>query len=343
MKNKICYLYFILNIMIFNISVNAQYAKNVSKVGTTAAAFLEIGVGSRAIGMGEAFSAVADDATAIYWNPAGIARLQKNEALLLHTKWFADINFDFAAVTLSLGNFGTMGASISTLNMGDMIVRTVEEPDGTGEKYNAADWAAAISYARCLTDRFSIGGSVKYIHQQIWHSTASAIAIDIGTLFTTQFNNMKIGMSISNFGRKMQLSGKDTQYYFDIDETKYGNNDKISCHLDTDKWALPLIFRVGIAMDVINSQGNRLTIAVDALHPNNNTESINLGMEYGFNNFLYGRVGFRSLFVRDGEGGAAFGSGLRQRLGTAFVKFDFSYTDYGRLTNAQRFSVGIEF
>lgn len=330
-------------IVIFSTTVNAQYERNVSKVGTTAAAFLEIGVGSSAVGMGEAFSAVADDATAIYWNPAGIARISKNEVILLHTKWFADINFDFAAITLSLGNFGTIGANITTLNMGDIIVRTVEEPEGTGERYSVADWVVGISYAKSLTDRFSIGSTVKYIHQQIWHMSASAMAIDIGTLFTTQFNNMKIGMSISNFGNKMQLSGKDTQYYFDIDHTKYGNNDKIPCHLDTDKWALPLIFRVGVAMDVINSPNNRLTIAVDALHPNNNTESINLGLEYGFNNFLYGRVGFRSLFVRDGEGGATFGSGLCQRLGSTTVKFDYSYTDFGRLTNAQRFSVGIMF
>lgn len=330
-------------IVIFAVSINAQSITNVSKVGTTAAQFLDIGVGSRAIGMGEAFSAVADDATAIYYNPSGIANLSKNEVIILHTKWLADIYFGFVAATFSLGKMGTIGASITTLNMGDMVVRTVDEPDGTGEMYTAADFAAGLSYAKSLTDRFSIGGSIKYIHQQIWHMSASAIAVDIGTLFTTQFNDMKIGMSISNFGNKIQLSGKDTQYYFDIDWEKYGNNDKIPCHLDTDKWALPLIFRVGIAINVINSSINRATLAIDAVHPNNNSESLNLGMEYGYKNFLYGRVGFHSLFVRDGEGGATFGGGIRHNIGHILFKFNYSYTDFGRLTNAQCFSVGIEF
>ena len=342
MKKKACLIYIIL-ISIISTSANSQTNRDVTKVGTTAASFLEIGIGSRAVGMGEAFTAIANDAAAIYWNPSVIAQLQQNEAILLHTDWLADINFEFAALSLSLGTAGVLGLSITSMNMGDMPVRTIDEPDGTGERYSVADWAVGITYAKNITDRFSLGATVKYIHQQIWHMNAAAVAFDVGTLFTTDFNNMKIGMAISNFGNKMQLRGKDAQYYYDIDEDKYGNNDKIPCHLDTDKWALPLIFRVGVAMDILHSDVNRITIAVDALHPNNNTESVNLGMEYSFNEFFFSRCGYNSMFEQDGEGGATFGGGIYTRLGATNIKFDYSYSDHGRLLNAQRFCVGLVF
>jgi hypothetical protein len=105
-------------------------AKDVAKVGITAAPFLEIGVGSRAIGMGGAFVATANDASALYWNPAGIARLRNGQVLLMHAKWLADIQFDFAGVVVPLGSWGVLGGMLTTLNSGDMPVRTIERPEG---------------------------------------------------------------------------------------------------------------------------------------------------------------------------------------------------------------------
>ncbi|MCI0495009.1 PorV/PorQ family protein, partial [candidate division KSB1 bacterium] len=181
----------------------------VTKVGTTAAQFLKIGVGARAIAMGGAFVAVANDVTGLYWNPAGIARMPRSEAILLHTGWLADINFDYAGIAINMGRFGTIGASITSVSMGDMKVRTELQPEGTGEFFAAGDIAGSLAYARNLTDKFSIGFNAKYVHQRIWHTASSGFAIDVGTLFTTQFKDMKIGMSISNFGTNMKLSGRD--------------------------------------------------------------------------------------------------------------------------------------
>ena len=322
----------------------AQIITEVSKVGTTSANFLKIEVGARPIAMGGAFVAVADDATAIFWNPAGLARLPKSEVALSHTEWLADMSFDFAGIILPLGGFGTIGASITSLSMGEMEVRTVFYPEGIGEKFNAQDLSLGVSYARNLTDRFSIGFNAKYISQKIWHMSASSFAFDVGTLFTTQFNNMKIGMSISNFGNKMRMEGKDTLINYDPDPVKYGNNDRIPAHMQTDKFSLPLLFRVGLAMDVMRSERSRLTVATDAIHPNDNTESINLGMEYAFNNIVFLRFGYNSLLKRDTEEGITAGAGFQYNLaGTASLKIDYAYADFGRLANAQRFSLAIEF
>ncbi len=322
----------------------SQYVRNVSGVGTTAAPFLEIEIGSRAIGMGGAFVAVADDATAIYWNPAGLSRLQKNEITVTHIEWLADINFDFAGGIFYLGNYGVIGVSLTSLSTTDMEVRTVDEPEGTGEMLSVGSMALGLSYAKNLTDKFSMGFNTKYIQEKIWHMSTSSFAIDFGTLFITPFNDIKIGMNISNFGTDMMLSGRDVMVYHDIDPTIMGNNELIEANLVTDNWPLPLTFRAGVAMDLLKSRNNRLTVAVDGVHPNDNTEYLNLGMEYVCNNIFSLRGGYSSLFKRDSEEGLTFGAGIQSNIGQAvLLKVDYAYTNFSRLGNTHRISLGMGF
>jgi opacity protein-like surface antigen len=327
------------------IHLNAQIIRDVSKVGTTAAPFLSIEVGARAIGMGGAYAAVANDATALYWNPAGLARMTSSgEVTLNHTEWLADISYDFAGVVLSLGRGGKVGLSFTSLTMGDMDVRTIAYPEGTGEKFGASDFAIGTSYARNLTDRFSIGFTAKYVNQKLWHESASSFAIDIGTLFTTQFNGMTVGMSISNFGNKMQMLGRDTQIPVDVAPDKEGNNSKIVGNMQTDKWSLPLIFRFGVAMNLINNYNFRWTVAVDAMHPNDNTEYLNVGTEYAIKNIVFLRAGWKNLFMKDSEEGLTAGAGLAYNLmGNIKLKLDYAFGDFGILENVQKFSLGMQF
>ena len=97
-------------------------------------------------------------------------------------------------------------------------------------------------------------------------------------------------------------------------------------------------------MDILRSKYNRLTIATDALHPNNNYESVNIGMEYVFNNLFFLRLGYKSLFLEDSEQGLTAGAGLNYNLkGVVSLKVDYAYADFGILHYTQRFSFGIEF
>jgi len=322
----------------------AQNEINVSKVGITAAPFLTIGVGSRALSMGGAFVATANDASALYWNPGGLAPLRRTELLFVHTRWIADTNFDFAGAVLPLGDAGALGLSMTSLTTGDMTVRTIERPEGTGELFSASDLAIALSYSRSLTDRFSIGVNVKYINQRIWHESASGFAIDLGTLFVTSFHGLRIGATLSNFGTDMRMEGKDLLVFYDVDPTISGNNDRIPSKIETQSWSLPLNFQFGLAMEIVRSERHRLTVAADALHPSDNTESVNLGGEYALQEKIFLRGGYRDLFLRDGEQTFAIGGGLAMRfLGNVRWKFDYAYADFGRLENEQRFSVAVEF
>jgi hypothetical protein len=333
-------------LIIFLVIATSNFAQSVSKTGTTAASFLEIPVGAKAIGMGGAFVSVANDASSLFWNPAGIASIEKYEVILSHTEWIAETNYDYAGLVIPLGSLGNVGLSFTSFTMDDMKVRTVEKPDGTGEYFSAGDIAIGISYSRNLSDRFSIGLTGKYIQQTIWHMSASAFALDAGTEFRTDlFGGMVIGASIYNFGTSMQMTGRDTRYYISVDDTKMGTNDQIPANVETDSWDLPLTFQIGVSTNVINNDNIRLMVAADAIHPNNEYESMNFGIEAALINCFFLRAGYQNAFMKEAEGGLSFGVGVDSKLilSNAFFKFDYAFRDFGRLQNIHTFSIGIAF
>ncbi len=346
-KFKITMRKIILLIVLLNaLAFSQRFVSNVSKVATTAAPFLEIPVGGRATGMGGSFVAVANDASAIYWNPGGISRFGRIEAIFQYTNWLADTKFGFIGVVIPVGEIGTIGASLTTLSVPDMEVRTVERPEGTGEYFNANDFAVSITYARNLTDRFSIGFNFKYIQQRIWHMSAWGIALDVGTLFKTDFlGGMMIGATISNFGTSMRMFGRDARVFYDPDPNKYGNNDRIPAMLETDAWQLPLNFQFGIATYIFNTESNKLLISADALNPSDNYQYLNVGGEYSFKDLLFIRAGYQMLFLKDGEGGLSLGVGLKTHVpfSKMSLKFDYSYNDYGRLQGVHTVVIGVEY
>ena len=326
-----------------------QAGSDVSKVGTTAATFLEIGAGAAANGMGAAFVSRANDASALYWNVGGAADLTRNEVIAIHTNWIADITFDYAGLVLALGDFGNLGFSFTSLSMPDDKVRTVDQPEGTGEYFSAGDLAVGISYARKLTDRFSVGFTAKYIQESIWHMSSSAVAIDAGTIFRTDlFGGMIIGASISNFGTPMKMSGIDTRTYASVDASQLGTNNQVPYVIDLDSWNLPLLFRLGVSTNAIKTDDYRWTVAVDALHPNDNYESLNFGTEFSYKESLFLRGGYQSFYLthnQDAEGGLTFGIGLSSKIlfSSDLVKFDYAYRDFGRLNGVHFFSVDVKF
>ena len=184
-----------------------NFVSDVSKKGTTAAQFLSISQGARASGMGSAYVAVSDDPTAIFWNPAGLAKLEGGAVVFDHSSWIADIKYNFVAASYNLGTYGSLGISFLSSSIEDMKVRTIADPEGTGETFSVSDAMFSIAYAINLTDNFSIGFNPKFINQKIWKTNATAFAIDMGVQYVTPFDGIVLAMSISNFGTKMKLEG----------------------------------------------------------------------------------------------------------------------------------------
>lgn len=316
----------------------------ITKVGTSAAQFLKLGVGARPQALGGAFVAEASDLSALYWNPAGLATLGGASVQLAHTEYLADVQYNFAAFGTPLGNAGTLALAILFLDSGNMDVRTADDPEGTGEQFKVQDFAVQASYGRALTDRFSIGGSVKYIQERIWHSTATSVAFDFGTLFTTPFERLRLGASMSNFGPKMQMNGRDILFSEDPNPNQDGNVDIVNSEYATDRFALPLLFRVGLSLDAVQQGDHRVLLSTDAAHPNDNSQYINLGAEYAFRELVSLRAGYRNLFEEDGEQGLTFGGGLALRVDRSLrARIDYAYADFGRLEQTHWFTVDLTF
>ena len=323
---------------------NDGESETITKVGTTAAQFLKIGVGARAVAMGGSFAAEANDLSALYWNPAGLSKVRGGALQLSTTKYLADITYSHAAVGFNLGAMGTLAASLLYLDSGDMEVRTVTAPEGTGERFSKQDLALQVSYARALTDRFSIGTTVKFIREKIWHSSATATAFDIGVLFTTPYEDLRLGASMSNFGPKMQMSGRDIIFSVDPAQNQEGNVEVVNTEYLLDRFPLPLLFRVGLAWDAINTADHRVLVTTDAATPNDNNQYVNSGMEYSFRDLLALRLGFRNRFQTDGEQGLTWGVGLNMRIDRSTrASFDYAYADFGRLEQTHWYTFNLSF
>uniref|UniRef100_A0A832G737 PorV/PorQ family protein n=1 Tax=Ignavibacterium album TaxID=591197 RepID=A0A832G737_9BACT len=333
---------FIILISGLTLSISLILNAQTLKTGTTAAQVLKFNVGPRAIGMGGAFTSVSNDILSTYWNPAGTASIVSNEAFFNHTDLYIDIKHDYAAFASNLSDLGTVGLFVSVLSMDEMQVRTIEKPEGTGEFFDAGALVVGVNYSRYLTENFTIGFNFKYVNESIWHMSASGFAIDVGTLYKIPIlNEFRIAASISNFGTKMQLSGRDVTKTFASGST---GRDILNVNLELDHFDLPLLFRFGVSADLLKDESSRLTAAIDAVHPNDHSEYINSGLEYSWNEIVFIRGGYNSLFETDSEKGLTFGFGLNYRLIDAIkFKIDYAYQDFGRLSSIHYFSFGITF
>ncbi|MCB1048504.1 MAG: PorV/PorQ family protein [Calditrichaeota bacterium] len=312
----------------------------ITRVGTTAAPFLTIGLGSRALGMGGAYTGVAMDASCLYWNPGAAAVLEKSEALLVQTQYLADTDLNFFGLVTPAGERSSVGLSMTYLDYGELEVTTVEEPEGTGEFFRSSDLALGLTYSTRFTDRFSIGFTGKFVQQKIWHESASSVAFDVGTRFRTDFHNLVLGMGIYNVGMDMEMGGTDLLLGHDLDPNQGGDNPAVPVNLDLYAWPLPITFRMGASMYLIENPEYSLLVAADASHPVDNSESISVGGEYGYKNRFFLRGGWHNLFLTDLEGGLTLGGGLELPVfsaGTLCV--DGAWEEFGRLGEVVKYSL----
>lgn len=331
-------------LLVFSLVLLSSSAFAQAKVGTTAAQFLGISVGGRATAMGDAFVASSEDVSTIYWNPGAFIASGKSQLMFCNTNWLVGTKFRWFGFMLNLDGTNAIGVSLTNLDYGEDDVTTVQAPDGTGEFWTAQDIAIAVSYSRRLTDRFSMGGSVKYINQTLWNESASTLAFDLGLLFVTGFNDMRLGMSFSNFGGDMTLDGRDLLQRVDIDPANSGSNKTLVGKLKTDPWPIPLFFRVGLAMDVINNSSMKVTVAADAVRPNDNVEFVNVGGELGWENMIFLRGGYRSLFKKDAEEGLSLGAGVRYQFeGIATLEVNYAFSKFGVFGNLNTIALAVSF
>ncbi len=314
-----------------------------SKTGTTFGAFLSIEPSARIAALGNTGVTEPEGLDAAYYNPAAIARLSRLGLHFTHSAWLADISYNYAAVSAPMGRWGNGFASVTSLNSGQIDVRTVAQPLGTGERFSVSDVAIDLGYGREITDRFAMGMRVTYVQETIWHVSASTMVLGVGTLYQVSDGGLRIGASLTNFGTQAGFSGRDLRVIYDADPSRYGDNGGLPASQFTDEFAVPVMFRVGLGMPVRLDTDYQLRFAVDAAHPSDNTERLSAGAELVYRRSLALRWGWQNAFQEDAETGLTMGAGVQGDHGGNRYHCDYGWADFGRLGNVHRFSFALEF
>jgi hypothetical protein len=279
--------------------------------GSAGALFLRIGLGARASAMGEAYTAVAEDASTVYWNPGAMAAVLGTHMTLAHTEYFLSLRVEHAAVTHET-DWGTFGFSFTGLYMDDMERRDdIPSVNPLGE-FGAYDVAVSLAYARYIVPNLAVGLALKPVYQRIDELSASGIAVDAGLYHVSRIRGVKFAAVIANVGAPMK---------FDVEE-----------------YALPRYLKIGgsYEREVVALDG-RLLFAFDAMFPNDDDVREYLGAEYSYRRMLALRAGYKAGF--DSQG-ATFGFGVTYRE----VQFDYAFLPVSNdLGDNHRFGLGFSF
>ena len=298
--------------------------------GRTAFQFLKIGVGARQAALGEASVALTTDASAAFWNPAGISGVQNVEASLSYARWLADMNYSGAVAAGRVDGVGTFAVSAAALDYGDIPEAVVGEgADGrTGGSFSGSDLMVGVTYAREFTEQLAIGVGVKYLHESLFDRSAGTLAFDVGTHYRVGYRGLTLAMAAQNLGGSVRY----------LEE---GVSDR------REGYDLPLVFRLGLSGDLAGPDGfvglgdqNRLVAAVEAIHTNDYNERLHVGLEYTFADVLALRGGYRANYD---EGNWSVGGGVMPRVGSTRIRVDYAYVAYDFLDAPHRVSVAFSY
>lgn len=317
----------------------AQLVPNLGgqRAGISAFQFLKIGVGARGVAMGEAFVAVVNDASALYWNPAALSQFPQDQAIVAHTEYLVDIKHDYFGAVYHLSGQDALGASFSSLHMKDMEVTTEAQPFGTGRYFSFGDIAVGLTYGRKMTDQFSFGATIRYVQETLDVLKMRSVMVDIGTWYWTGLGSARFAVVISNFGADAAPTGTAAGY----------SGTPVSTF---QSFSLPTMFRLGFAMEPLDEGDHRVTTSLQLNHPNDNAEHVRFGIEYGFQNTFFLRAGVKRtigqpVFGEDATSGESvtFGAGVLAQVGFSTVGADYAYANFNRLGSVHRLSLTMTF
>jgi len=306
----------------------AQFDLGNQRAGTSSATFLKIGIGARAVALGEAFVAVANDPSAIYWNPAGLASMQRQEASFNHVSWPGDISYEHLAYVLPVRRLGgSLAFQLGVLST-EMVETDEYHPFGTENTFTYSDLVAGVAYGRRWTDKLLVGAGVKYVREdlgsQVGGPVTTAFLVDLGSIYYLGYGSVRIATSLTSFGQEMAPDGTFTSA---TGETR-----------GYDAFDPPIQFRYGLAFEPVESAQQRLTVATEVTQPADNAPRVKAGLEWVWQRryALRGGYNFNADAMR-----LSAGVGISIPVGKSQGTVDYAYTDGGPLLSVHRLSLGI--
>ncbi len=330
-------------LIVFVLGWSATEGLAQSKVGTTIGTFLRIEPSARGAAVGNAGSAMTGSIESAYYNVGAVGLLEAPAVQYTHSMWFADISYDYAAFAVPAGESGNVFFSVTALGSGDIQVRTVEQPLGTGVNYSVTDVALGFAYGRRITERFSAGLQANYITEKIWNTSSQTMTLNLGTVYRLTGNGATIGFSLSNLGTRGKFSGSDLGIQFDADSDSYGDNSALPAEQSTDEFPLPGLFRLGVSIPYSLGEQNRLLVLLEGLHPNDNSESMNVGLEWTLREMFSLRGGYQTLFQEETELGLTAGFGVVGGLGERSYELNYAWAAHESLESTHRLTMVIGF
>jgi hypothetical protein len=290
-----------------------DYGFEFTKAGSAGFQSLKIGVGAREIGMGQAASATTNDANAVFWNVGALPLIEGPQVRLSHNEWLVGSRVDAAVAATHLGSY-TFALSIFNFQIQEFEETTVTAPTGTGRLVSAGDFVFGLAAARRFTDKLTIGVHVKYLVESLDEDSYSNLLFDVGTLYFTGFRQLRLAFTLQHFGPEVDgLRGQD--------------------------FRMPLLFRIAVADDLIDSNGFKVVGSAELVHPTDNNEWVNVGLETTIVDLLALRAGYR---LNVDEGAVSVGAGLRPSLGSMRLVADYAYSSLGTVFGAtHRITVGL--
>jgi len=308
------------------------------RAGISSLQFLKIGVGARGTAIGESMVAVANDVSALFWNPAGAVLAEQNGLMVSHSEWLVGLKHDFLGVTYHLTPADLIGLSMTTLRTDDIPVTTETQPFGTGAYYHYSDLAVGVTFSKKMTSQFNFGTTIKYVEETLDKVKIKTVLVDLGTYYATGFGSLRIGVAVSNFGPDVAPAGNAAL----LDGTVVNSFQSFSP---------PTLFKVGVAFEPLQTEQHRITTSVQLNHPNDNAENIRFGIEYEWNHWFFLRAGLKRTIGESWSIGGdqssaddySFGFGIVAPVTITTLGFDYSYTHYNLFDPVHRISCSMTF
>ncbi len=332
----------ILLLTLLLLPVSQLSAQEVDYSGTSAANFLKIGVGARIVSMGDAGIASVNDASALYWNPAAITRVEDTGSIVISSmNWLVDTRVSYLASVLNLPGFGYVGVDVQYLDYGNIEETTVYDQDGTGRFFSASDLAVGLGYARRLSERFSFGIKIKYISEELANVSADAFGFDAGAVFTTSFfdNGLRLAATLTNFGNKMKFSGRDLSITYTLPGSP--SSKQVPANLESLEWEIPLLFRFGISNYFVDNEEYSILGAYEVLDSRDFDVRHSVGTEIGYRNIFFIRGGYKFNYSEINYT-AGLGFDFTDVLGYK-LKLDYAFLSYGVFESLHQFSFAVNF
>jgi len=329
------------------------FAGDRSKYGTSAAPELLIPVGSKGTSLSGSMISSITGVDAMYWNPAGLSLMNsQTEVMASHMKYIADIDINYVAGAVDLGNMGVIGASLKSMSFGDELVTTLESPDGTGETWSPTYLTTSLTYARKMSDKILFGATVKVIYEQILTVSSTGFAVDFGLQYLAGKSGLKFGVALKNFGPSMRFDGVGLDQYYEPSGTPGGSTPEPR-RVSLQDFSLPTTLELGISYEVPIGKKNNVMVSTTFQNNNFSSDEYRVGLEYNYSNyvFLRGAYAFTPDYkAEDGLTkkdqnlfGPSFGIGLQYPFGNMKLGLDYAYRVTERFSANQWFSFTLGF